>query len=47
MSFRYINKDPFPAKNAYIGLANPGVLGSWQSETKVMHFCLNFLYIET
>ncbi|XP_070003441.1 uncharacterized protein LOC142178869 [Nicotiana tabacum] len=34
----YINKDPFPAKNAYIGLANPGVLGSWQSETKGYQF---------
>ncbi|XP_070033040.1 uncharacterized protein [Nicotiana tomentosiformis] len=35
---RYINEDLFPAKNAYIGLANPGVLGSWQSETKGYQF---------
>lgn len=43
MSFRYINKDVFPALNAYIGLAKPGVAGSWQSETKVMPF-LSFVF---
>ncbi|MCD7456963.1 hypothetical protein HAX54_033730 [Datura stramonium] len=34
----YINKVAFPAKSAYIGLAKPGVLGSWQSETKGYQF---------
>lgn len=34
--FRYINVDVFPALNAYIGLAEPGLVGSWQSETKVI-----------
>ncbi|XP_060185880.1 uncharacterized protein LOC132615317 [Lycium barbarum] len=34
----YINKAAFPAKNAYIGLAARGVIGSWQSETKGYQF---------
>ncbi|KAM3283236.1 hypothetical protein P3S67_026881 [Capsicum chacoense] len=34
----YINKDAFPAKSTYIGLANPGDVGSWQSDTKGYQF---------
>ncbi|KAG5574227.1 hypothetical protein H5410_054361, partial [Solanum commersonii] len=34
----YINVDPLPALNAYIGLAEPGLVGSWQSETKGYQF---------
>lgn len=33
--FRYINNNPVYAKSAYIGLALPGDVGSWQYETKV------------
>lgn len=38
--FRYINKNPVYAKSAYIGLALPGHVGSWQYETKVRPQCL-------
>lgn len=27
-----------PAKSAFVGLAPPGEVGSWQSETKVTHY---------
>lgn len=33
---RYINRGLMPAKSAYVGLAPPGDVGSWQSETKVV-----------
>ncbi|KAL3845111.1 hypothetical protein ACJIZ3_002514 [Penstemon smallii] len=35
---KYINKQLSPAKLAYVGLASPGVVGSWQSETKGYQF---------
>ncbi|KAG5607256.1 hypothetical protein H5410_028748 [Solanum commersonii] len=35
---RYINKNPVYAKSAYIGLALPGNVGSWQYETKGYQF---------
>ncbi|CAN4126817.1 unnamed protein product [Withania somnifera] len=34
----YLNKNAFPAKNAYIGLADPGYVGSWQNHTKGYQF---------
>nr|AFA41489.1 putative lyase [Solanum tuberosum] len=33
-----INVDALPALNAFIGLAEPGLVGSWQSETKGYQF---------
>ncbi|XP_027772542.1 uncharacterized protein LOC107016450 [Solanum pennellii] len=35
---RYISEDPFYAKSAYVGLALPGDVGSWQTETKGYQF---------
>ncbi|KAM3344718.1 rhamnogalacturonate lyase isoform X1 [Capsicum galapagoense] len=35
---RYINNNPVYAKSAYIGLALPGDVGSWQYETKGYQF---------
>ncbi|XP_018629377.3 uncharacterized protein [Nicotiana tomentosiformis] len=35
---RYISNDPIFAKSAYIGLALPGDIGSWQKETKGYQF---------
>ncbi|KAG8373463.1 hypothetical protein BUALT_Bualt11G0026900 [Buddleja alternifolia] len=35
---RYINKELIPAKSAYVGLAAPGDVGSWQAETKGYQF---------
>ena len=35
--FRYINKNTFGAKSAYVGLAAPGEAGSWQWENKVIN----------
>lgn len=34
---RYINRRLIPAKSAYIGLAPPGDVGSWQEDTKVIY----------
>ncbi|XP_049399657.1 uncharacterized protein LOC125863657 [Solanum stenotomum] len=34
----YINVDALPALYAFIGLAEPGLVGSWQSETKEIGF---------
>lgn len=34
--FRYVCKDNIPANGAYVGLAPPGDVGSWQSEVKVI-----------
>ncbi|KAM3327860.1 rhamnogalacturonate lyase-like [Capsicum galapagoense] len=34
----YINKNAFPAKSAYIGLANRGDVGSWQTDSKGYQF---------
>ncbi|XP_022871342.1 probable rhamnogalacturonate lyase B [Olea europaea var. sylvestris] len=33
---RYLNPHFMPAKSAYVGLAPPGDVGSWQTETKVI-----------
>ncbi|KAI3462155.1 hypothetical protein Pfo_018818 [Paulownia fortunei] len=35
---RYINRELIPAKSAYVGLAPPGAVGSWQHETKGYQF---------
>ncbi|KAG9135726.1 hypothetical protein Leryth_002445 [Lithospermum erythrorhizon] len=35
---RYINKGNLPAKSAYIGLAPPGEVGSWQTDSKGYQF---------
>ncbi|KAL6560863.1 hypothetical protein OROHE_006040 [Orobanche hederae] len=35
---RYINVDPLPAKSAYVGLALPGEVGSWQDDAKGYQF---------
>ncbi|XP_073275004.1 uncharacterized protein [Primulina huaijiensis] len=35
---RYINRSLIPAKSAYIGLAPPGDVGSWQEDTKGYQF---------
>ncbi|KAK3016425.1 hypothetical protein RJ639_006192 [Escallonia herrerae] len=35
---RYINKEPIPANQAYVGLAPPGDAGSWQRESKGYQF---------
>ncbi|KAK6125863.1 hypothetical protein DH2020_040389 [Rehmannia glutinosa] len=35
---RYINKDLLPAKLAYVGLAPPGDVGSWQDDAKGYQF---------
>ncbi|KAL2520831.1 Rhamnogalacturonate lyase family protein [Forsythia ovata] len=35
---KYNNKELMPAKSAYVGLAAPGNLGSWQEETKGYQF---------
>ncbi|KAM7518486.1 hypothetical protein LguiB_017448 [Lonicera macranthoides] len=35
---RYISKNNVPAKNAFVGLAVPGDLGSWQRECKGYQF---------
>ncbi|GER34521.1 rhamnogalacturonate lyase [Striga asiatica] len=33
----YINKDPLPAKSAYVGLARPGDIGSWQDDAELVY----------
>lgn len=33
--FRYVSEDITPANDAYVGLAPPGDVGSWQRECKV------------
>lgn len=44
---KYMSLELIPAKSAYVGLAPPGHLGSWQEETKVI-FCLNlYVYLYT
>ncbi|KAK6154143.1 hypothetical protein DH2020_013782 [Rehmannia glutinosa] len=35
---RYINRDLIPAKSAYVGLAPPGDVGSWQDDSKGYQF---------
>ncbi|PIN05729.1 Rhamnogalacturonan endolyase [Handroanthus impetiginosus] len=35
---RYINRDVVPAKSAYVGLAPPGDVGSWQDDAKGYQF---------
>ncbi|KAL9152129.1 hypothetical protein ABFS82_11G099200 [Erythranthe guttata] len=35
---RYINRELIPAKSAYVGLARPGEVGSWQAEAKGYQF---------
>ncbi|KAL3613580.1 hypothetical protein CASFOL_042614 [Castilleja foliolosa] len=35
---RYINKELIPAKSAYVGLAPPGDIGSWQDDSKGYQF---------
>lgn len=37
-TYRYIDDDYISAKNAYVGLAPPGDVGSWQRECKVSDF---------
>lgn len=34
-SLRYIREEDMPASSAYVGLALPGEVGSWQTESKV------------
>lgn len=33
---RYVSNDYIPANGAYVGLAPPGDVGSWQRECKVI-----------
>ena len=33
---RYVNEEKMPATDAYVGLAAPGDVGSWQTEKKVL-----------
>ncbi|KAL3630435.1 hypothetical protein CASFOL_023419 [Castilleja foliolosa] len=35
---RYINRELIPAKSAYVGLASPGDVGSWQDDSKGYQF---------
>ncbi|KAL0379034.1 UNVERIFIED_CONTAM: hypothetical protein Sradi_3208900 [Sesamum radiatum] len=35
---KYINTDLVPAKSAYVGLARPGAVGSWQDDAKGYQF---------
>lgn len=35
-SYRYINTELISANGAYVGLARPGEVGSWQTECKVI-----------
>lgn len=36
MILRYVDKDFIAANRGYVGLAVPGVAGSWQRECKVI-----------
>lgn len=38
VSTRYISSKLMRASNAFVGLALPGPVGSWQTETKVIFF---------
>lgn len=38
---RYISRQLIPAKSAYVGLAPPGDVGSWQYEIKVFSFLIS------
>ncbi|XP_051124615.1 uncharacterized protein LOC127246974 [Andrographis paniculata] len=38
ISDRYVSNDSFPANGAYVGLAPPGGIGSWQRECKDYQF---------
>ncbi|KAB2096782.1 hypothetical protein ERO13_A01G125900v2 [Gossypium hirsutum] len=42
---RYVCKDYIPANGAYVGLAPPGDVGSWQSEVKGMIYSWVILYM--
>lgn len=35
--FRYLNKKLMGGQSAYVGLAAPGEVGSWQRESKVIN----------
>ena len=35
--FRYVADDDIVARGAYVGLAPPGQVGSWQRECKVIY----------
>lgn len=39
---RYISDNYIDARYAYVGLAAPGDVGSWQRESKVFHLTLFF-----
>ena len=40
-TYRYIDDDYLSAKGAYVGLATPGDVGSWQRECKVTSKYIN------
>lgn len=37
----YLNKKIQSAKSAHVGLAQPGDVGSWQEDTKVIHIYIH------
>lgn len=41
---RYLSDKSMPASGAYVGLALPGELGSWQTESKVQQHSENLIY---
>lgn len=44
MFLRYIDGDDMSANAAYVGLALPGEVGSWQKELKVDHESLHSFF---
>lgn len=43
--YRYVSKEQIPADGAFVGLAAPGDVGSWQREAKVYTYMFSFWLI--